>query len=163
MINQLHKWFEHIQIIRPELNNIAICPFAKKAVVLKQYKIAECTFDSIVEHVNNCNVEEYRVYIYYLPTYEQYTVEDLENKSRELNVEYKKDDKVILDNDPRSPLIIQGLTTTFPECYLWIVQSLSDLTDKSNSLKNTSYYTYWTKKQLDEVVTWRNTDNISKR
>jgi hypothetical protein len=156
MIDQLHRWFEHIQVPRPELGNLAICPFAKKAVVMKQYTVNDCTLDSISEHINNCNVVEYKVCIFYLPNYTEYRVEDLESKTKELNAQFVQQDKVILDNDPRNALVIEGITTTFPECYLWIVQSLSDLTSKTNILSNTNYYSYWTKQQLDEVVNWRN-------
>jgi hypothetical protein len=158
MIHQLHKWFEHIQAPRPELGNLAICPFAKKAVVLKQYRVSECTLDNIGEYVNNCDVVEYKVCIFYLSNYTEYKIEDLESRTKELNARFVQQDKVVLDNDPRSPLVIEGITTTFPECYLWIVQSLSDLTNKTAILKNTSYYSYWTEQQLDEVVNWRNSN-----
>lgn len=156
MIDQLHKWFEYIQVPRPELGNLAICPFAKKAVVLKQYTVSDCTFDNISEHITTCDVVEYRVCIFYLPAYMEYKIEDLESRTKELNAQFVQQDKVILDNDPRNALVIEGVTTTFPECYLWIVQSLSDLTSKTDILNNTNYYSYWTKTQLDQVVNWRN-------
>ena len=73
---------------------------------------------------------------------------------------YLQEDKVVLDNDPRNPFSLNGVITTFPDCYLWIVQSLSDLNEKSETLKGTDYYNYWTQKQLDEVVTWRNHTQI---
>lgn len=81
--------------------------------------------------------------------------EALEAKTALLNRTFMNGNKVVLDNDPRSPFIIHGLTTNFPDCYLWVVQDLADLLSKSNSLKFTDYYNYWTKEQLDEVVTWR--------
>jgi hypothetical protein len=36
-----------------------------------------------------------------------------------------------------------------------IIQSLSDLNNKSKELEKTNYYNHWTKEQLDEVVNWR--------
>ena len=132
-----------------------ICPFAKAAIANKQYIIEQCSIEYIDQKVNDCDIQKYKVCIFYLPTYEQYTVEELEQKTKLLSEKYYTEDKVILDNDPRNPFLIQGVKTTFDQCYLWIVQSLEDLTQKSNILKTTDYYKYWTKEQIDEVVTWR--------
>ena len=52
-------------------------------------------------------------------------------------------------------MIVNGVTTSYEYGYLWIVQSLNDLNKKSLMLQKTNYYNYWSKKQLDEVVTWR--------
>lgn len=132
-----------------------ICPFAKAAIANKQYIIEQCSVENIDQKVNDCDIQKYKVCIFYLPTYEQYTVEELEQKTKLLSEKYYTEDKVMLDNDPRNPFLIQGVKTTFDQCYLWIVQSLEDLTQKSNILKTTDYYKYWTKEQIDEVVTWR--------
>jgi hypothetical protein len=53
-------------------------------------------------------------------------------------------------------MIVNGVTTSYEHGYLWIVQSLSDLNKKSSTLQKTNYYNYWSQKQLDDVVTWRN-------
>lgn len=154
-ISKIQDWFTHIQTPKQELGGMPICPFAKAAIANKQYMIEQCSIDDIDEKVRDCNIQKYKVCIFYLPTYEQYTVEELEEKTKQLTSKYIVNDKVVLDNDPRNPFIIQGVTTTFDKCYLWIVQSLEDLTQKSNILKTTDYYKYWTKDQIDEVVTWR--------
>lgn len=158
-ISKIHDWFTHIQTPKQELGGMPICPFAKAAIASKQYMIEQCSLEDIDEKVNECDIQKYKVCIFYLPTYKEYIVEELEQKTKQLTDKYRKDDKVILDNDPRNPFIIQGVTTTFDECYLWIVQSLEDLTQKSNILKTTDYYKYWTKDQIDEVVTWRTINN----
>ena len=62
----------------------------------------------------------------------------------------------MLESDPREPFIVNGVTTNFPDCYIWIVQDLADLISKSNNLKLTNYYNYWIKEQIEGVVTWRN-------
>ncbi len=76
-----------------------------------------------------------------------FTVEELEQKIKELNFMFKAQDKVILDNDPRNPFTVNGHQTTFNGCYLYVVQSLSDLTQASNRLKMGDYYSYWTQAQ----------------
>ena len=158
-ISKIQDWFTHIQTPKQELDGMPICPFAKAAIASKQYVIEQCSIDDIDQKVHDCDIQKYKVCIFYLPTYEQYTVQELEQITQQLRSKYCKDDKVVLDNDPRTPFIIQGVTTTFEQCYLWLVQSLTDLTEKSNILKKTGYYNYWTKSQIDEVVTWRTIDN----
>jgi len=157
-ISSISDWFNHIQTPKEELGGMPICPFAKAAITNKQVTIEQCSVEDIDQKVADCDVEKYKVCIYYLPTYDQYTVQQLEQITQQLRDKYRIDDKVVLDNDPRSPFIVQGVTTTFQQCYLWIVQSLEDLTQKSNILKTTGYYDYWTKSQIDEVVTWRTVD-----
>ena len=155
-IRKIQDWFTHIQTPKQELGGMPICPFAKAAIASKQYVIEQCSIDDIDHKVHDCDIQKYKVCIFYLPTYEQYTEEELEQKTKQLTSKYSVDDKVVLDNDPRNPFVIQGVTTTFDQCYLWIVQSLSDLSQKYEMLKKSKYYTYWTQDQIDEVVTWRN-------
>lgn len=156
MIKNLKEWFNHLSTPIPELSNMPICPFAKAVINNKEYTIEETNLDDIAFQISNANVQVYKVCIFYLPNYEIYEVEALEAKTKMLNRNFMPTNKVVLDSDPRNPFIINGITTTFPDCYLWIVQDLVDLTTKSNGLKFTDYYSYWTKEQLDEVVTWRN-------
>jgi len=158
MENDILQWFEYIQIPRSELGNMPICPFARAAVAAKQYTIAQCTVESINDQIQQCDISTNIVHIMYLPTYKQYTTQQLSEITHKLNQQYTKDNKVVLENEPRETFELQGIRTTFPHCFLWIVQSLSDLTQKSNMLKNTEYYSYWTKEQIDEVVTWRTAD-----
>ena len=155
MVDKITQWFEHIQIPRSQLGNMPICPYARAAIVNKQYTIAQCTIDTIDSQIQQCDISTNIVHILYLPTYEQYTTQQLSEVTLKLNQQYRKDDKVVLENEPRETFELQGIRTTFPHRFLWIVQSLSDLTQKSEMLKNTDYYSYWTKEQIDEVVTWR--------
>lgn len=155
MLDNISKWFDHIQSPKRELGNKPICPFAKAAIQQKQYTITECTLQTIHDQIDQCDVQQYAVHIFYLPTYTQHTIQSLQDITYKFNDHFKQQDKVVLENDPRVPFTIQGVTTTFSDYYLWIVQSLSDLTIRSNLLKSTDYYSYWTKQQIDEVVTWR--------
>jgi hypothetical protein len=155
MVDKISQWFEHIQVPRSELGNMPICPFARAAIANNQYTITQCTIESIDDQVQQCDISTNLVHIIYLPTYEQYTTQQLDQITNKLNQQHIKDNKVVLENEPRIAFELQGIRTTFPHCFLWIVQSLSDLTQKSDMLKNTNYYSYWTKEQIDEVVTWR--------
>ena len=156
MMKNLEKWFDKLIKPREELSNMPICPFAKATITNKEYYIEQTDLDKISFQISNSNLQAYKIFIFYLPEYEKYEIEALEAKTKTLNSVFIKSNKVVLDNDPRNPFIINGVTTTFPDCYLWIVQDLDDLTSKSNSLKFTDYYKHWTQKQIDEVITWRN-------
>jgi hypothetical protein len=105
--------------------------------------------------IDEVDVTKFDVSIFYFEQYLDYSIEELENKVKYLNSIFKAQDKVILENDPRNPFIVNGHQTTFNGCYLYVVQSLSDLTQASNRLKMGDYYSYWTQTQYDEVVGWR--------
>jgi hypothetical protein len=160
MIAKLNNWFETLIIPRQELSSLPICPFARTVIKNQEYLIQETDLEKIPTQASVCDVQKYKVCIFYFLDYQNYTVEALEYKTEHLNKTLHLSNKVVLDNDPRNPFTINGVTTTFPDSYLWIIQDLADLTSKSNSLKFTDYYKHWTQKQIDEVVTWRNPTEI---
>ena len=155
MQDQLQEWIGYIQ--QPgRLGSNPICPFAAKAVKQKRVAMTALTnIEDLEMLIDEVDVTRFDVSIFYFEKYTEYTVEELEQRIKELNFRFKSKDKVILDNDPRNPFIINGHQTTFNGCYLYIVQSLSDLTQASNRLKMGDYYSYWTQAQYDEVVGWR--------
>jgi len=155
MLNKLNEWMAFIQIPRPELGGFAVCPYAKQAILQKSYRIEHVDIDSIHEVLNTIDVSKDLVTILIFDNYESYDIKYLINFTKQLNQQYHTKDFVILDNDPRDLMIVNGITTSFEYAYLWIVQSLSDLNQKSSALKKTNYYSYWTDKQLDDVVNWR--------
>lgn len=154
MIEKINEWIDFIQKPRIELGGFSICPYAKLATKAKAYIIKETSLATIEQDLNNIDTSNL-VTIFILKEYYKYDVDYLLSITKDLNYTFNKRDFVILENDPRSPMIINGVTTTFTDCFLWLVQSLSDLNKKSGDLEKTCYYSYWTQKQLDEVVTWR--------
>ena len=155
MTQALNDWIDFIQKPRPELGNFAVCPYAKQATEQKAYRVEDITVALIHEALTRVDLEKDLVTILVVKDYASFSIDELVQITAELNKNYRPKDFVVLDNDPRTPMIINGVTTTFAECYLWIIQSLVDLNKKSQSLSKTNYYTFWTQKQLDEVVTWR--------
>lgn len=160
MVKNLEQWFTEITTPRTELGGKPICPFAKIAITNRQYIIEQVSLETVQGKIQQADIETYKVCIYYLLEYQEYGVEYLESKTRELNSIFIEKNKVVLDNDPRNPFIVNSIRTNFPDCYIWVVQDLADLTSKSTSLQLTDYYSYWSKQQLDEVVTWRNLTKI---
>jgi len=155
MQSQLQEWISYIQ--QPgKLGNSPICPYAAKAVKENKVDItALADLQNLEMLIDEVDTSQFDVSIFYFEQYTDFTVEELEQKIKDLNLIFKAKDKVILDNDPRNPFTVNGHQTTFSGCYLYVVQSLSDLTQASNRLKMGDYYSYWTQAQYDEVVGWR--------
>ena len=144
MQSQLQEWINYIQ--QPgKLGNSPICPYAAKAVKEKKVDItALADLQNLELLIDEVDTSQFDVSIFYFEKYTDFTVEELEQKIKDLNLIFKAKDKVILDNDPRNPFTVNGHQTTFNGCYLYVVQSLSDLTQASNRLKMGDYYSYWT-------------------
>jgi len=137
-----------------------ICPYARQAYISKTYDIKEIQYSEVINHIESANLSKFEVIVLCVTDYLDYTIDQLVERTSELNKLYNNKDIVILDNDPRSPLILNGVKTTYDHCYLWILQPLADLNEKSKQLMKTQYYNHWTQEQLDDVVTWRfNTNN----
>lgn len=157
MIEEIYKWIESIMIPREELFGMPICPYAKKAVSNKSLTILSGTTNTMHSLLDTVDLVSHQVTIIIIEDYLNFTVGDLGEMTKILNMEYKDKDLVILENDPRDPLIINGLKTTFDGGFLFLVQSLSDLNLKHSELSKSNYYSVWTKKQLDKIVNWRMT------
>lgn len=155
MRDSLVKWILNITKSQPELSGLPICPYARQAYIANTYDIQQTDYHNVEANIANCDLNKYQVVILYYTEYEQYSVDELVSKTKELNQLYNSQDIVILDNDPREPLHLKGVQTTYDGCYLWIVQPLADLNSKTEQLRKTDYYDHWTQEQLDEVVTWR--------
>ena len=155
MLEQLQEWMNYIQ--QPgKLGNNPICPYAARAVKQKRVDIIALTnLEDLEMLIDEVDTSKFDVSIFYFEQYLDYSIQELENKVKYLNSIFKAQDKVVLDNDPRNPFVVNGHQTTFDGCYLYVVQSLSDLTQASYRLKMGDYYSYWTQNQYDEVVGWR--------
>ena len=155
MEDKLQEWLNYLQ--QPgRLGNNPICPFAAQAVKQKRVHITAIeNIQDLEMLIDEVDTTKFDVSIFYFEKYLEYAVEELEEKIKYLNSVFKSQDKVVLDNDPRNPFEVNGYRTTFDGCYLYVVQSLSDLTQASNRLKTGDYYSYWTLAQYDEVVGWR--------
>lgn len=153
---EIQDWMKSLTIPRKELSGFAICPYAKQVLQNKEYEIFSCNVENIHDVIKKIKFNKSQVVIIVVQDYYLYSIELMYENTVYLNEIYNSQDIVILDNDPRQPFIINGVTTTFSKSYLWLIQSLSDLNQKHEILSKSNYYSVWTKKQLDEVVSWRN-------
>lgn len=155
MEDKIRNWLTYIQ--HPNtIGKFAVCPFAAKTISDNKYQIHSLhDLTDVDDLINEVDINTIDVVIYYLTNYELYAPEVLEEYIFKLNKKFNEKDIVVLDSDPRVPFVIKDITTTFSDCYLILIQGLSELNAKSKILKQTDYYSYWTRQQLDEVVTWR--------
>ena len=151
----VEEWIFTLTHTQESLSNLPICPYAKQAYLNKRYSIMDTEYDTISLDIEVSDLTKYQVIIFKLKDYQSYDIETLRQKTNNLNNQFNKNDIIVLDNDPRDPFFINGVKTTYNECYLWLIQSLSDLNNKSKELEKTDYYKHWTKEQLDDVVNWR--------
>jgi hypothetical protein len=151
----VEEWILTLTHTQELLSNLPICPYAKQAYLNKRYSVMDTEYDTISLDIEVSDLTQYQVVIFKLKEYQSYDIETLKQKTNDLNNQFNKNDIIVLDNDPRDPFVINGVTTTYSECYLWLIQSLSDLNNKSKELEKTNYYKHWTKEQLDDVVNWR--------
>lgn len=157
MIRTIEDWFQTLIVPQKNLGGSPICPFARGAIENIQFKIEEATLTTIQEQIKDCDIVKYKVVIFTLQDYTKYTVENLQQETLRLNKLFIPKNKVVLDNDPRTPFHLNEVETTYPNSYLWIVQDLEDLNKKSARLfEYSTYYKYWTQEQINEVVSWRN-------
>ena len=151
----VEEWILTLTHTQESLSNLPICPYAKQAYLNKRYSIMDTEYDTISLDIEVSDLTKYQVIIFKLKDYQSYDIETLKQKTNNLNNQFNKNDIIVLDNDPRDPFFINGVKTTYNECYLWLIQSLSDLNNKSKELEKTNYYKHWTEEQLDDVVNWR--------
>jgi hypothetical protein len=151
----VEEWILTLTHTQELLSNLPICPYAKQVYLNKRYSVMDTEYDTISLDIEVSDLTQYQVVIFKLKEYQSYDIETLKQKTNDLNNQFNKNDIIVLDNDPRDPFVINGVTTTYSECYLWLIQSLSDLNNKSKELEKTNYYKHWTREQLDDVVNWR--------
>jgi len=156
---KIYEWISFIQIPQTNLDNFPICPYAKMAIINDKIQILSLeNLEDVSKIIEAIDIEKYWVTILYFNEYQNFEEKELSDLTKELNQKFNKYDKIILENDPRNPFYINEVKTTFDHCFLFLIQSLSDLNQKSDLLKNTSYYKFWTKEGLNEVVNWRKTN-----
>lgn len=157
IVRNLTKWMtEFIEIPNPKLGDWAPCPYARQARVNNKIgiKFAE-VFDfesAISESIELLEHKEVIVICFDHLTIDPISLQEyVKNK----NITLLPNNYVILEDHPDSPEHINDVCMNFGECGLLVIQKLDKLNKASDQLHDKGYYTHWTQKDLDEVVTWR--------
>ena len=131
-------WIDQLSKIRPELGNFAICPYALNA----NYQIIEQKLCEIVPK------PDYDVAIYIVES--QIDAQYLYDAVDDYNRNYP-DYKFLADHG-NTKTYIQGVQTNNGKYNLVLCQLRKKLTEARKKLAKTTYYDYWDKNYLEEVL-----------
>lgn len=143
----------------PLLGDLPPCPYAQKArlenkVVMKWISDKEDD-GNIFTHIANADFEKTDVLIL-ITDRKRWTWRYTYKLRQELNSIFAKDDKVILEDHPDYGEKIGNVAMSNGRYCLLFAQKRSKLNRFAKILeKTTDYYNNWSKKNLDDVVTWR--------
>jgi hypothetical protein len=109
----VEEWILTLTHTQELLSNLPICPYAKQAYLNKRYSVMDTEYDTISLDIEVSDLTQYQVVIFKLKEYQSYDIETLKQKTNDLNNQFNKNDIIVLDNDPRDPFVINGVTTTY--------------------------------------------------
>ena len=136
--NHIIKWIQELSKNQPELGNFAICPYASKA----NFAIIDEKLSQIMPN------DEFDVVIYVVE--DDIEANFLYDAVDDYNRNYP-DYKFIADHG-KTKTYIQGIQTSNGKYNLVLCQSRQELTEARKKLAKTTYYDYWDKNYLEEVL-----------
>jgi hypothetical protein len=132
-------WIDTLSIAHTKLNNLSICPFAKKA---------KYTIIKLVDKEINPLLDSVELIIYVLDN--AYTFEQLSNIAKEYNALYPH--LVFLPDGKDRHSDINGIPTSNGKYNLLLCQDRAELQTARNKLDKTMYYTFWDNNYLKEIL-----------
>lgn len=132
------NWIQEISVIRSELKNFAICPFAAKS----KFKIIECSIEELYVH------ENYDVLIFVVEDYLDLSAIDLWIKY--YNSLYS--DWKFFKDCASYDTFINGIQTNNKKYNLILCQPYKKLRWFRQQLSKTEYYDLWDKEYLAEIL-----------
>jgi hypothetical protein len=143
----IQNWLNYLKKPRHNLGENSICPYANflpPIHILKKLKV-----DFIKPLIKN----ELTIF---LETENFSTPDELEIVVRKLNNDYSE--LVFLPDHPDKSIFIQGLKTSNNKYPCILMQPKKELSNARKKLKKTSYYDYWDKTYLEELLSYDNMD-----
>jgi hypothetical protein len=136
-VKDVEEWIKTVSQSRPELRGFSVCPFAKTG----SYKIIECLAkDIIVENGFDVII---------------YIIEETDlNKINEWVDHYNKkyEDWLFFEDCATYDTFIGGVQTNNGKHNLILAQPKEKLRKFREILKNTDYYSFWSKEYYDEIM-----------
>ena len=154
---KLNKWMiEFVEEPNLKLGDWAPCPYARQArvnnnIAIKFAEMLELT-PVLRESIDTLENKEVVVICF---DHNQIDPVDLQEYVTGMNNTLMPMGYVILEDHPFSPEYINGVSMNFGPCGLLILQKLDKLNQASDQLRDKGYYTNWSQRDLDSVVTWR--------
>ena len=148
-----------VEVPHPAFGNMPPCPYARQARLRDKidfYQLHDNEPDSnIWTRISNTDFNKLDVLVVICPS-TRFSAHEAHKTCRKLNKTFWDDDIVVLEDHPLHKEKVAGVAMSNGKYCLFLVQKRSKLTKFSNTLKKTSdYYKNWKKKELDDVVNWR--------
>lgn len=134
----IKEWVDRISKPSSSLGGLSVCPYAKGA----KYEVV---------HTDGSDIDpppwDFELIIYVLPDYDQETVVKISN-------EYNKlfPDLLFLPDPKDRKTYINGVLTSNGVHNLILCQYRNNLNNAREKLAKTSYYNYWDKDYLEEIL-----------
>ena len=151
----LTKWIEEV-LSTPHtlLNNLPICPFARKAILDNQVKFIR-TSNYVTDITNELTVWDDSVHAMLFVCDDDIDPEQFALDVVELNKQFLPHDLVLLEDHVKIEESFHGTTFNNGKYNIVIVQRLRSINDASRSLARSGYYINWPDALYDNVVRWR--------
>ena len=140
MLNDIREWIKRISIPHEKIGGFAVCPFAKKATY--EVRAVHSPADIVISE------QDFDVVIYGLD--DPITEQQMMDACRELNIQYPN--LVFLPDHKDRNTYINGVQTNNGKHNLILCQRRDKLKDARIKLSATSYYTFWDKEYLKEIM-----------
>jgi hypothetical protein len=128
--NHIKSWIEHVSQPQEKLDNLPVCPFAKKAV----YQIINAELDTL-----GVPAVDFKLVIYILP--DDATDQQMTQRCLQLNDQHPE--YVFLPDHQTKRTYIQGVLTNNCKYNLIMCQPKEEIEKGRESLLKTKYYTFF--------------------
>jgi hypothetical protein len=139
MSNDITAWISRISEPREEIGGMPVCPFANRS----EYEIIETDGGDV-----NPPPWDFELIIYKLP--DHYTEYEIIELTKEYNTLHT--DMIFLPDPKGCYTEINGVQTNNGIHNLILCQWRDNLEKARNKLRNTTYYSYWADKYLQEIL-----------
>lgn len=139
----LHKWIEHISVLRPELGGFAVCPYAHSAKISFHFVHSSEKTKIALPEEPEIDIEIYVVE-------DEIEIDELIHLVDSLNENYPE--LYFIDDHRDFPGFIQGVQTTNGKYNLIVKQGYNNLMSVRRSLGKTAYYSFWSKEMIKDVL-----------
>lgn len=137
--HNIRSWIERLSVKHDTLGGHSICPFAKKA----DYEIITTDGSTI-----DPPPWDFELIIYVLPN--SYSIQELTDIANAYNNLYPE--MVFLPDHKDRATFINGVQSNNGKCNLILCQWRDNLENARTKLSKTTYYSFWDKEYLDEIL-----------
>lgn len=151
----LTKWIEEVLSTPHELlNNLPICPFARRAILDNQVKFIR-TSNYVTDITTELTAWDDSVHAMLFVCDDDIETAQFALDITELNKQFLPQDLVLLEDHVKIEESFHGTKFNNGKYNIVIVQRLRSINDASRSLERGGYYINWSDELYNNVVRWR--------